>query len=70
VEKVKTSLIFHAGTKRNDAGELITAGGRILAITSLGKDLQSALTLSNKNAEKITFENKQYRKDVGKDLIK
>lgn len=70
VEKVKTSLIFHAGTKRNDAGELITAGGRILAITSLGKDLQAALTLSNKNAEKITFENKQYRKDVGKDLIK
>jgi phosphoribosylamine--glycine ligase len=69
MEAVENSLVFHAGTKRNDAGNLITAGGRVLAITSLGEDMVSALTLSNQNAEKIKFENKHYRKDIGKDLM-
>jgi len=69
VETVKNGIVFHAGTKRNDKGELITSGGRVLAITSLGKDIESALWLSNQNAEKIKFDKKQYRKDIGKDLI-
>jgi phosphoribosylamine--glycine ligase len=69
VETIKNSLVFHAGTKRNDSGELITSGGRVLAITSLGKDIETALQLSNSNAEKIKFDKKQYRKDIGKDLI-
>jgi phosphoribosylamine--glycine ligase len=69
VETVVNSLIFHAGTKRNENGELITSGGRVLAITSLGKNIGSALQLSNQNAEKINFNKKQYRKDIGKDLI-
>ncbi|MDR0603013.1 MAG: phosphoribosylamine--glycine ligase [Bacteroidales bacterium] len=69
IETVENSLIFHAGTKRNDTDNLITAGGRVLAITSLGENIVSALTLSNQNAEKIKFENKHYRKDIGKDLM-
>jgi phosphoribosylamine--glycine ligase len=69
VEMVKNSLVFHAGTKRNESGDLITSGGRVLAITSLGKKMETALAFSNRNAEKIKFDKKQYRKDIGKDLI-
>ncbi len=68
-DAIEGSVVFHAGTKRNDNGDLITAGGRVLAITSFGKDISSALELSNRNAEKITFDKKQYRRDIGKDLI-
>ncbi|MDR2411029.1 MAG: phosphoribosylamine--glycine ligase [Bacteroidales bacterium] len=69
METIENSLVFHAGTKHNEAGDLITAGGRVLTVTSLGKNIKSAVVLSNQNAEKIKFENKQYRKDIGKDLM-
>jgi phosphoribosylamine--glycine ligase len=69
VETVRSSLVFHAGTAYDENGELITAGGRVIAITSMGKDIASAVMLSNRNADKIKFDNKQYRKDIGKDLI-
>ena len=68
-EDINDSLVFHAGTKRNEENELQTSGGRVLAVTSFGKDIASALSLSNKNAEKIQFEGKYYRTDIGKDLI-
>jgi phosphoribosylamine--glycine ligase len=70
LEKVKDSLVFHAGTARDEAGNLITSGGRVLAVTSFGENIRSALALSNKNAEIIFFDKKQYRKDIGNDLIK
>ncbi len=64
------SLIFHAGTKINpETGEVLTNGGRVLAITSYGESMQEALDKSYKVAEKINFEGKNYRKDLGKDLI-
>jgi len=69
VEKVKNSLVFHAGTARNEKGELITSGGRVIAVTSFGKNMEKALQISNQNAEKIKFDKKQYRKDIGKDLV-
>jgi phosphoribosylamine--glycine ligase len=69
INEVQNSLVFHAGTKRNEAGELITAGGRVVAVTSFGNTIESALALSNQNAEKITFDKKYYRRDIGKDLI-
>ena len=69
LDTVENSLIFHAGTKRNENGDLITSGGRVIAVTSLGKDIETALELSNLNAEKIKFDKKQYRKDIGKDLL-
>ena len=68
-DKVEDSLVFHAGTSRDKAGNLITSGGRVLAITSFGENIKSALTLSNKNAEIIAFDKKYYRKDIGIDLI-
>ncbi|MBU6341291.1 MAG: phosphoribosylamine--glycine ligase [Bacteroidetes bacterium] len=67
LESVKGSLVFYAGVKT--AGEqLVTDGGRVLALTSYGKDLALALRKSNRNASKIQFDGKYYRRDIGKDL--
>jgi phosphoribosylamine--glycine ligase len=69
LENISDSLVFHAGTKFNEDNVLLTSGGRVLAVTSIGKDIASAVAISNKNAEKIQFEKKQYRNDIGRDLI-
>ncbi len=61
------TLIFHAGTI-NKEGSIYTAGGRVLAITSLGETNQMALEKAFKTAESITFDKKYYRKDIGFDI--
>ncbi len=67
LETVTDSLVFHAGTKK--AGEsVVSNGGRVLAVTSLGNNFQDALRQSYQNIEKITFEGKYYRRDIGFDL--
>lgn len=66
-EKVKDSLIFHAGTKISE-NQILTNGGRVLAITALGKNKEDALKKCYENIEKINFEGKYYRKDIGFDL--
>jgi len=63
-EKVKGSFLFHAGTKSQN-GEIVTNGGRVLAITSYGEDIKQALEKSYENAELIVYEGKNYRKDIG-----
>jgi phosphoribosylamine---glycine ligase len=57
-------LVFHAGTTR-DGGRLLTAGGRVLAVTGLGRDIREAARRSRDAAEQITFEGRQYRRDIG-----
>lgn len=59
------SIIFHAGTSVNDKGELITNGGRVLAITSMDESLENALAKSYKTIEGIGFEGMYFRKDIG-----
>ncbi len=66
-KEVEGSTVFHAGTKKNKE-KIETNGGRVLAITSFGKDIDEAVEKSFKNAEKIHFEGKYYRKDIGFDL--
>ncbi len=57
--------IFHAGTARNAAGELVTAGGRVLAITAVAPDLLEAAERSGEFAERVSFKGKQLRTDIG-----
>jgi phosphoribosylamine---glycine ligase len=57
-------LVFHAGTKRRDK-DFITCGGRVLCVTGIGPGMKDALRNAYRNAEKITFENAYYRKDIG-----
>ncbi len=68
-DQVDQSMVFHAGTQRKEDGRLVTSGGRVLAVTSLGPDITTALDLSLENAGKIRFEGQYYRKDIGFDLI-
>jgi phosphoribosylamine--glycine ligase len=58
-------LVFHAGTRRNGAGELATAGGRVLAVTALGATLTAAQNTSASYASRVQFEGRQYRGDIG-----
>lgn len=62
------SLLFHAGTTLQD-GKVLTNGGRVLAVTSYGTDIKSALEQSYKNAAVIDFEGKNYRKDIGYEFV-
>ncbi len=67
IDKVKDSIVFHAGTIRSGE-EIITNGGRVIAVTSFGSTKEEAIALSLKNAEVIAFDKKNYRKDIGYDL--
>jgi phosphoribosylamine---glycine ligase len=68
-EETRDSMLFHAGTKTDqDTGNTVTSGGRVIAVTSFGNSMQEALDKSYRNAVKIDFEGKQYRKDIGFDL--
>jgi len=65
---VTDSIVFHAGTS-SDGPAVMSAGGRVLSITSYGKDLTVALRRSYETAEKIEFEHAYYRKDIGFDVL-
>ncbi|HEX2898505.1 MAG TPA: phosphoribosylamine--glycine ligase [Bacteroidia bacterium] len=64
LDLVEGSMVFHAGTKERD-GKVLTDGGRVLAVTSFGENIQVALKQSLENAERIAFEGKYFRRDIG-----
>jgi len=67
-ETVTESILFHAGTARKD-GELVTSGGRVIAASSYGEDIPSALERSFRSALAVGFEGKYFRRDIGRDLL-
>ena len=67
LENVENSIMFHAGAN-NKNGQIVTSGGRVMAVTSFGADFKSALETSYKSIEAIKFEGMNYRKDIGFDL--
>tara|TARA_Y100000589_G_scaffold317298_1_gene343113 strand:+ start:42916 stop:44199 length:1284 start_codon:yes stop_codon:yes gene_type:complete len=66
--EIEDAVVFHAGTALNEDGQEVTNGGRVMAVTAYGSDYKDALKKCYKNAEKINFEGKYYRKDIGFDL--
>lgn len=70
LESVENSIVFHSGTSTADDGNIMSNGGRVMTISSFGKDVSTALAKSYSSIEKINFEGKSFRKDIGFDLIK
>ncbi|MDG2371847.1 MAG: phosphoribosylamine--glycine ligase [Flavobacteriaceae bacterium] len=67
INNVKNALVFHSGTSLED-NKILTAGGRVITVTGLGKDMSSALKKSYEGLEKINYKGMYYRKDIGFDL--
>jgi phosphoribosylamine--glycine ligase len=67
IDKVEGSIVFHAGTALKD-GQVVTNGGRVIAVSSYGKDKAEALQKSFTEAQKITFTDRYFRRDIGADL--
>ena len=68
LENVKNSMVFHAGTS-NENNKTVSAGGRVIAVTSLGQDINSAVNQSLESVSLIKFEDSYFRGDIGKDLM-
>ncbi len=72
LEEIKNNpdiVVFHAGTKLNEEGKLVTNGGRVLGVSATGESLQEALATAYEAVSKINFEGMQYRKDIGKKAL-
>ena len=69
LEALNNSMLFHAGTAMSNNNEIVTNGGRVLAVTTLGNSLSEAVSKSMKTAENISFEGKYFRTDIGFEFL-
>jgi phosphoribosylamine--glycine ligase len=70
LEQVKECLIFHAGTRLGDHGQVLTNGGRVLCLTTLAESMPSALLHTYQELDKISWDGLYFRHDIGQDLLK
>ncbi len=70
IETASESLVFHAGTKTGEPGQILTSGGRVLAITGKGSSVAKALENSYNGVEKISWSDEYHRGDIGQDILK
>ncbi len=70
LESTDQQIVFHAGTKMDEEGHVITNGGRVIAVCSLADSMEKALKEAYQMAAKIDFDKKYFRKDLGQDLLK
>jgi phosphoribosylamine--glycine ligase len=68
-ENCKDVLLFHAGTKSESNGSVKTNGGRVIAVSAMGKDIGVALNKAFSGASEINFEGKYFRKDIGFEFL-
>lgn len=69
LDNVSDSTLFHAGTHREPDGTIVSSGGRVIAVSSLGNDIADAVGRSFASVDKIDFEGKYFRRDIGRDLM-
>jgi len=65
IRQLDNSIIFHAGTKLNEDGSVVTNGGRVLAVTSFGRNIADAVHLSKEVLNNVSFEGMYFRNDIG-----
>ncbi|MFT7382373.1 MAG: phosphoribosylamine--glycine ligase [Roseivirga sp.] len=70
IEAVNEATVFHAGTHHNETGEVITNGGRVLAVTGMGETVEKALENAYNGIEKITWQDEYHRTDIGQDILR
>ena len=68
LDNIEGSIVFHAGTKEAD-GQILTNGGRVMAVSSFGTQMEQALKQSYANVARLSFKDMSYRRDIGQDLI-
>jgi len=70
LDNLKDVVAFHAGTAFNTDNEVVTSGGRVLAVTAHGNSIEEARGIAYREVEKIQFEGANYRHDIGLDLMR
>lgn len=69
-EDVTDSILYHAGTKRDGEGRLVTSGGRVISVSSLGDNIPEALARSYDSISRLLYDGIYFRRDIGQDLMK
>jgi phosphoribosylamine--glycine ligase len=64
-EGLEGVYVFHAGTRRDEAGRVLSSGGRVLGVTGIGATIREAIATAYRGVDKIHFEGRQFRRDIG-----